>query len=97
VVTGGGGNIGRITAGLLLSRGARVVAVDSSADALRWTEDVKGAVSVVGDISTEEANSAIPCNVRVNAVCPGLVAPPASRVLSVAARATQSLPLRWPG
>jgi NAD(P)-dependent dehydrogenase (short-subunit alcohol dehydrogenase family) len=56
VVTGGGGNIGRATAELLLERGARVVAFDHSAEALNWTEDTPDAVGVVGDVTAEDDN-----------------------------------------
>jgi meso-butanediol dehydrogenase/(S,S)-butanediol dehydrogenase/diacetyl reductase len=58
-VTGAASGIGRATVERLVDEGASVVAVDLSADALKWTDPVDRVVSVVGDVTREETNQAM--------------------------------------
>jgi len=58
-VTGAASGIGRATVERLVADGAMVVAVDLSADALRWTDAVDGVVAVAGDVTTEATNDAM--------------------------------------
>ena len=59
VVTGAASGIGKATAELFAERGYGVVAVDLSAEGLRWTEAVDGVVALAGDVSQAEANEAM--------------------------------------
>jgi len=56
VVTGAASGIGRATSALLAGAGASVVAVDTDADSLAWTEGTPGIVAHVGDVTREEDN-----------------------------------------
>lgn len=58
-VTGAASGIGRATVERLVADGAMVVAVDLSADGLRWTDTVDGVVAVAGDVTTEATNEAM--------------------------------------
>jgi meso-butanediol dehydrogenase/(S,S)-butanediol dehydrogenase/diacetyl reductase len=58
-VTGAASGIGRATVERLVDEGASVVAVDLSADALKWTDSVDRISSVVGDVTKEETNQAM--------------------------------------
>ena len=58
-VTGAASGIGRATVERLVADGAMVVAVDLSADGLRWTDAVDNVVAVAGDVTTEETNEAM--------------------------------------
>lgn len=58
-VTGAASGIGRATVERLVADGAMVVAVDLSADGLRWTDTVDGVVAVDGDVTTEATNEAM--------------------------------------
>ena len=58
-VTGAASGIGRATVERLLADGAMVVAVDLSADGLRWTDSLDNVVAVAGDVTTEATNDAM--------------------------------------
>jgi 3-oxoacyl-[acyl-carrier protein] reductase len=55
LVTGGGSGIGRATAQLLVSRGARVAICGRRAGVLREAADAIGAVAIPADVTDEEA------------------------------------------
>lgn len=56
IVTGAASGIGRSLCELLVSEGASVVAVDSSATALGWTEGHDRIVVVAGDVTSPQTN-----------------------------------------
>lgn len=58
VITGAASGIGRAAVELFTSRGCDVVAVDQSADAMRWAADRDHVVCVTGDVSAESTNAA---------------------------------------
>jgi NAD(P)-dependent dehydrogenase (short-subunit alcohol dehydrogenase family) len=59
IVTGAASGIGRATSELLARKGALVVAQDMNAEALGWTEGVKGVTPHVGDVTSEVDNTAM--------------------------------------
>ncbi len=59
IVTGAASGIGRATSELLLKGGASVIAQDTNAEALAWTESVDGVLAQVGDVTSEEDNAAM--------------------------------------
>lgn len=59
IVTGAASGIGRALCERLLKAGDGVVAVDLSEVGLAWTKDYCDAVAYVGDVGTEETNSAM--------------------------------------
>jgi NAD(P)-dependent dehydrogenase (short-subunit alcohol dehydrogenase family) len=58
IVTGAASGIGRATSELLAREGARVVALDSDADALSWTDGWEGVVARAGDVTSLADNVA---------------------------------------
>jgi len=59
VVTGAASGIGRATSELLAKRGASVIAQDTDAEALAWTESAEGVRAQVGDVISEQDNAAM--------------------------------------
>jgi meso-butanediol dehydrogenase / (S,S)-butanediol dehydrogenase / diacetyl reductase len=59
VITGAASGIGRAAVELFTGRGAKVVAVDLSADGLAWTADRADVVTVAGDVSAPAVNAAM--------------------------------------
>jgi len=59
IVTGAASGIGRAISELLMQGGASVVAQDMDAEALTWTEDHRGVVAQVGDVTSVEDNAAM--------------------------------------
>lgn len=58
IVTGAASGIGRAAALAIIEAGGSVVAVDLTAADLEWTQDVERAISVTGDVTTEQTNAA---------------------------------------
>jgi NAD(P)-dependent dehydrogenase (short-subunit alcohol dehydrogenase family) len=58
IVTGAASGIGRATSELLARAGVRVLALDTDADALSWTDACEGVAARVGDVTSEADNSA---------------------------------------
>jgi NAD(P)-dependent dehydrogenase (short-subunit alcohol dehydrogenase family) len=58
VITGAAGGIGRATAERIEAEGGSVIAFDRDEAALRWTDGHDRVTSVVGDVTSEDANAA---------------------------------------
>jgi NAD(P)-dependent dehydrogenase (short-subunit alcohol dehydrogenase family) len=56
IVTGASTGIGRATAEIMASRGAKVVAVDIAEEALGWASGNANIATYIGDVSTEKTN-----------------------------------------
>jgi NAD(P)-dependent dehydrogenase (short-subunit alcohol dehydrogenase family) len=59
VVTGAAHGIGRASCALFAQAGASVVALDTDADALAWTDTAANVIAVVGDVTSERDNAAM--------------------------------------